>query len=266
MTDVAFHFGAPDKVAYAVRLLRKAVGTGARVVVVADLDTLERLDAALWASAPTDFLTHCWVNATGAAALYAVAEREGRLASALGEPVAERVAAGLAEPEAVPESEGVGEGEADADVVRDAEKVGADGSAEKLALALRVGESVADAEGVALGEAVGESDADAEEETVREAGAEALVAGDSDAAPLEVGLGVDLVEFGGGKAPPFVPQRHPTSLPCVRRRVSQPLRSSRVEQARHQVGEFLREASLERQCHHAIHVSVEIGQMHRSPS
>jgi DNA polymerase-3 subunit chi len=68
VTDVAFHFGAPDKVAYTVRLLRKAVGTGARVVVMADLDTLERLDVALWTSAPTDFLTHCWVDASGAAA------------------------------------------------------------------------------------------------------------------------------------------------------------------------------------------------------
>jgi DNA polymerase-3 subunit chi len=38
VTAVAFHFGAPDKIAYAVRLLRKAVGTGVRVLVVADLD------------------------------------------------------------------------------------------------------------------------------------------------------------------------------------------------------------------------------------
>ena len=32
MTDVAFHFNAPDKLAYACRLLRKAVGSGSRVV------------------------------------------------------------------------------------------------------------------------------------------------------------------------------------------------------------------------------------------
>lgn len=63
VTDVAFHFGAPDKVAYAVRLLRKAVGTGARVLVLADTDTLQRLDAALWSSAATDFFPHCFANA-----------------------------------------------------------------------------------------------------------------------------------------------------------------------------------------------------------
>lgn len=67
MTEVAFHFGAPDKVAYAVRLLRKAVGTGARVLVVAEADVLQRLDAALWASAPTEFLAHYRTDAPGPA-------------------------------------------------------------------------------------------------------------------------------------------------------------------------------------------------------
>ena len=62
-TEVAFHFGAPDKLAYAVRLLRKAVGAGARVVVVADTEMLHRLDAALWASAATDFVAHCFTSA-----------------------------------------------------------------------------------------------------------------------------------------------------------------------------------------------------------
>ena len=63
VTDVAFHFGAPDKVAYAARLLRKAVGTGARVMVLADSAALHRLDAALWASSATEFLAHCWLDA-----------------------------------------------------------------------------------------------------------------------------------------------------------------------------------------------------------
>ena len=67
MTGVAFHFGAPDKVAYAVRLLRKAVGTGARVMVVGEALVLQRLDAALWASAPTEFLAHCRTDAPDAA-------------------------------------------------------------------------------------------------------------------------------------------------------------------------------------------------------
>ena len=58
MTDVAFHFGAPDKLAYACRLLRKATGTGVRVVVVASPDELSRIDIALWGVSPTDFVTH----------------------------------------------------------------------------------------------------------------------------------------------------------------------------------------------------------------
>jgi len=58
MTQVAFHFGAADKLAYAGRLLRKAAASGARVVVVADAQTQEQLDAVLWAVGPTDFVTH----------------------------------------------------------------------------------------------------------------------------------------------------------------------------------------------------------------
>ena len=63
MTELAFHFGAPDKLAYACRLLRKAVGSGARVVVVADHETLALLDAQLWALSPTEFLPH-WTETT----------------------------------------------------------------------------------------------------------------------------------------------------------------------------------------------------------
>ena len=58
MTQVAFHFGAPDKVAYTCRLLRKAVSAGANVLVTADESDLQRLDADLWALSPTDFLSH----------------------------------------------------------------------------------------------------------------------------------------------------------------------------------------------------------------
>jgi DNA polymerase-3 subunit chi len=46
-------------VAYACRLLRKAVGSGAKVVVIADVDTLGTLDVALWTFSSTDFLPHC---------------------------------------------------------------------------------------------------------------------------------------------------------------------------------------------------------------
>ena len=58
MTDVAFHFGAPNKLEYAGRLLRKAVARGARLTVLAAPAQVQYLDASLWATAPTDFLVH----------------------------------------------------------------------------------------------------------------------------------------------------------------------------------------------------------------
>lgn len=64
MTALAFHFGAPDKLGYACRLLRKAVASGAQVVVVADADAIAQLDADLWARSSTEFLPHC-VGAAG---------------------------------------------------------------------------------------------------------------------------------------------------------------------------------------------------------
>lgn len=59
MTEVAFHFNAPEKVGYVCRLLRKAVASGARVVVTADDDLLSRLDVAIWTFAPQEFVPHC---------------------------------------------------------------------------------------------------------------------------------------------------------------------------------------------------------------
>lgn len=59
MTEVSFHVNAPDKLAYACRLLRKAVGSGARVVVTGEGDLLRELDAALWTFAPLEFVPHC---------------------------------------------------------------------------------------------------------------------------------------------------------------------------------------------------------------
>ncbi len=58
MTEVSFHFNAPDKLAYACRLLRKAVGGGARVVVTAPDNDLARLDNLLWTFSQTDFIAH----------------------------------------------------------------------------------------------------------------------------------------------------------------------------------------------------------------
>ena len=58
MTEVAFHFNAPDKQAYACRLLRKAVAAGSRVVVTGPAADLARLDQLLWTFSPTDFIAH----------------------------------------------------------------------------------------------------------------------------------------------------------------------------------------------------------------
>jgi DNA polymerase-3 subunit chi len=59
MTEVSFHFNAPDKVGYACRLLRKATGTGARVVVTGEAETLRTLDTSLWTFSPLEFIAHC---------------------------------------------------------------------------------------------------------------------------------------------------------------------------------------------------------------
>lgn len=66
MTEISFHFNVPDKMAYACRLLRKAVNAGASVNVVADASTLANLDTALWTFSQLDFVPHC---RTGADAL-----------------------------------------------------------------------------------------------------------------------------------------------------------------------------------------------------
>ncbi|MEP6790905.1 MAG: DNA polymerase III subunit chi [Ramlibacter sp.] len=60
MTEVAFHFNAPDKVGYACRLVRKALGSGAKVVVTGEPLLLSQLDAALWTFAPLEFLPHSY--------------------------------------------------------------------------------------------------------------------------------------------------------------------------------------------------------------
>lgn len=59
MTEVAFHFNAPDKLGYACRLLRKALGSGARVVVTGEPALLRDLDVTLWTFAPLEFIPHC---------------------------------------------------------------------------------------------------------------------------------------------------------------------------------------------------------------
>jgi len=58
VTELAFHFNAPDRIAYACRLLRKALASGAKVVVTGTDATLSQLDVALWTFSPVEFLPH----------------------------------------------------------------------------------------------------------------------------------------------------------------------------------------------------------------
>ena len=63
MTSIAFHFNAPDRLAYACRLIRKAWSSGAKLVVCGPPESLASLDGALWTMNATEFLPHCLVDA-----------------------------------------------------------------------------------------------------------------------------------------------------------------------------------------------------------
>lgn len=58
MAEVAFHFNAPDKLAYTARLLRKAWLKGARVVVLLPSESIEELDRQIWLVGQGDFVPH----------------------------------------------------------------------------------------------------------------------------------------------------------------------------------------------------------------
>jgi DNA polymerase-3 subunit chi len=58
MTQIEFHFNAPERLPYVCRLLRKAHGRNLRVGVVGSDVALRQLDAALWAFSELDFLPH----------------------------------------------------------------------------------------------------------------------------------------------------------------------------------------------------------------
>lgn len=66
MTEISFHFNAPDKLAHACRLLRKACNAGHQVVVVGPDATLRQLDMALWTFSALDFVPHCFADAASA--------------------------------------------------------------------------------------------------------------------------------------------------------------------------------------------------------
>jgi len=71
MTEVTFHFNAPDKLGYACRLLRKAAAAGARVAVTGEPRLLGELDVALWTFSPLEFVPHCHAEAATPAVLAA---------------------------------------------------------------------------------------------------------------------------------------------------------------------------------------------------
>ena len=58
MTEVAFHFNAPDKLAYACRFARKMSRSGRHLVITAGAALLDELSTRLWSLAPQEFLAH----------------------------------------------------------------------------------------------------------------------------------------------------------------------------------------------------------------
>ena len=62
MTRIEFHFNTTDRLPYACRLLRKALGRNLRVGVIGAAATLRQLDAALWTFSAHDFLPHCMAS------------------------------------------------------------------------------------------------------------------------------------------------------------------------------------------------------------
>lgn len=66
MTDIEFHVNVHDKLHYSCRLLRKAYRTGAKTVVTAEPELLQKLDQLLWNYSSTEFLPHCRSDSPGA--------------------------------------------------------------------------------------------------------------------------------------------------------------------------------------------------------
>ncbi len=64
MTEIAFHFNVPDKLAYSCRLLRKAYASGAKLVVTGEPAVLTALDQLLWTFSAAEFVPHCRTTRT----------------------------------------------------------------------------------------------------------------------------------------------------------------------------------------------------------
>lgn len=65
MTEIEFHTGLDDPLGFCCRLLRKATGVGARVVVHAEAAQAEQLDRMLWVFDPLSFVPHARLGAAG---------------------------------------------------------------------------------------------------------------------------------------------------------------------------------------------------------
>ncbi len=89
MTEVSFHFNAPDKLQYVCRLLRKSSAAGKRVAVIAPPALLAQIDALLWTFSAVDFVSHMRVHAMdgddkdGSGSGNSVQQRKASLCSAL---------------------------------------------------------------------------------------------------------------------------------------------------------------------------------------
>jgi DNA polymerase III subunit chi len=62
MTEIQFHFNVPDRLAYACRLLRKALRTVSGISVLGEVSEMERLNRQLWSFDPSEFLPHLLVR------------------------------------------------------------------------------------------------------------------------------------------------------------------------------------------------------------
>jgi len=66
VTQVAFHIGIEDRVAYCCRLVRKVLASGAQALILGDAAMLRRMDAVLWAEEAVGFTPHAMADAAAA--------------------------------------------------------------------------------------------------------------------------------------------------------------------------------------------------------
>lgn len=62
MTEVSFHHHVPNRMTHACRLVRKAVGSGIKVVVTGDAGVLRQFDRELWTFGQLEFIPHAYTQ------------------------------------------------------------------------------------------------------------------------------------------------------------------------------------------------------------